>query len=41
MQSVNGAQLLNTTSLFLLFGKAAVPVFGYIIVPLTPLYVLL
>ena len=32
MQSVNGAQFLNTTSLFQLFKAAAVPVFGTIIV---------
>ena len=35
MQSVNGAQFLNTTSLFQLFKAASVPVFGTIIVPLT------
>ena len=35
IQPVNGAQFLNTSSLFLLFGAAAVPVFGSLIVPLT------
>ena len=36
MQSVNGAPFLNITSLFLLLGAAAVPVFGTVsIVPLT------
>ena len=34
IQSVNGAQFLNTTSLFLLFGGAAVPVFGTVTVKL-------
>ena len=38
MQSMNCAQFLNTTSLFLLFGAAAVPVFGTVIVPLTAMY---
>ena len=37
MQSVNGAQFLNITFLFLLFGAVAVAiaVFGFVIVPLT------
>ena len=35
MQSVNDAQFLNTTSLFLLFGATTLPVFGTAIVPLT------
>ena len=35
MQSVNGAQILNITFLFLLLGVAAVPVFEIIIGPLT------
>ena len=34
IQSVNGAQFLNTTSLFLLFGGAVVPVFGTVMVEL-------
>ena len=36
MQSVNGAQFLNITFLFLLFGAAAVAVavLGFVIVPL-------
>ena len=34
MQSVNGAQFLNATSLFLLLGAAAVGVFGNVIIPL-------
>ena len=38
IQPVNGAQFLNTSSLFLLFGAAAVPVFGTVIVPLTAMY---
>ena len=38
MQLVNGAYSLNTTSLFVLFGAAAVPVFGTVIVPLTAIY---
>ena len=37
MQSVNGAQFLIIT-FFLLFGFAAVPVFGTVIVPLTSMY---
>ena len=35
MQSVIGVQILNTTFLFVLFGVAAVTVFGIVIVPLT------
>ena len=35
MQLVNGAQVLNITFLFQLFGAAAVPMFGIVIVPLT------
>ena len=38
MQSVYGAQFLNTFSLFILFGAAPVPVFGTVIVPLTAIY---
>ena len=38
MQSVNRAQFLNITSLFLLLGAAAVPMFGIVIVPLTSIY---
>ena len=38
MQSVNGAQFLYTISLIPLFGEAAVPVFGNIIVPKTAMY---
>ena len=38
MKSVNGAQLLNIPFLFLLFGAAAVSVFGIAIVPLTCMY---
>ena len=38
MQSVNGAQFLDTTSLFIFPGEAAVPVFGTVIVLLTALY---
>ena len=38
IQPVNGAQFLNTSSLFLLFGAASVPVFGTVIVPLTAMY---
>ena len=38
MQLVNGAQFLNITFLFLLFGAAAVPLFGIAIVPLTCMY---
>ena len=34
MQLVNGAKVLITTSLFLLFGAAAVPLFRAFIVPL-------
>ena len=39
IESVNGAQFLNTTSLFQLFGAAPVPLFGTVIVPLTAMYV--
>ena len=35
MQSVNGAQFLNDTFLFLLLEAAAVPVFVTVAVPLT------
>ena len=37
MQSVNGAQFLNITFLFLLFGAVvvAIAVFGFVIIPLT------
>ena len=38
MQSVNGAQLLNTTSLFLLFRLLLFQCFGAIIVSLTTMY---
>ena len=38
MQVINGAQFLNITFLFLLFGDAAVPVFVTVIVPLTCMY---
>ena len=38
MQSVNGAQFLNITFLFLLLETAAVPVFGTAAVPLTSIY---
>ena len=38
MQLINGAQYLSITFLFLLFGAAAVPVFGTVIVPLTCMY---
>ena len=38
MQSVNDAQFLNTTSLFLLFGATTLLVFGTAIVPLTVVY---
>ena len=38
MQLVKGAKFLNTTSLFLLFGAAAAPVFGTVIVPLKAMY---
>ena len=38
MQSVNGAQFLNITFLFLLFGAADVPVFRILRVPLTCMY---
>ena len=34
MQSVNGTQFLNATSLFLLFGAALVPEFETVILPL-------
>ena len=34
MQLVNEAQFLNITFLFLLFGAAAVPLFGNVIAPL-------
>ena len=40
MQSVNGAQFLMII-FFLLFGFAAVPVFGIVIAPPTSIYVLL
>ena len=38
MQSVNGAQFLNITFLFLLFGAAPVPVLLTVIAPLTGMY---
>ena len=38
MQSVNGAQFLNITFLFVSLGAADVPVFGTIIVSLTSMY---
>ena len=38
MQSVNGAQFLNTTFLFPLFGVATIPVFGTVIVLLIAMY---
>ena len=38
MQSVNGAQFLNITFLFLLLGAAVVPVFSTVIVPLNSSY---
>ena len=38
MQSVSGAQFLNTTFLFPLFGVAAIPVFGTVIVLLIAMY---
>ena len=38
VQSVNAAQFLNTTSLFLLFGAAAFFAFGTPIVPLKVMY---
>ena len=38
MQSVTGAQFLNTTFLFPLFGVAAIPVFGTVIVLLIAIY---
>ena len=38
IQSVNRAQILNITFLFLLFGTVAVPVFGTNIVPPTCTY---
>ena len=38
MQLVNGAQFLNITFVFLLFGTAAAPVFWTVIVPLTCMY---
>ena len=37
-QLVNGAQFLNITFLFRLFGDAVVPVFSTVIVPLTCMY---
>ena len=40
MQSVNGAQFLKTTSLFLLFEAAAVLLYGTVKVPLTAMYAL-
>ena len=39
MRLVNGAQILNITFLFLLFGAAAVPVLLTDIFPLTHIYV--
>ena len=38
MHSVDGAQFLNTTFLFLLFGVAAFPVFGTVTVSLIAMY---
>ena len=38
MQLVHGAQFLNITILFLLFGAAAVPVLLTVIVPLTSMH---
>ena len=38
MQSVNGAQFLNITFLFVSFGVTAVSLFGIVIVPLTCMY---
>ena len=38
MQSVNRAQFLNITFLFLLLGAAVYVVFGTVIVPLTSMY---
>ena len=38
MQSVSGAQFLNTTFSFPLFGVAAIPVFGTVIVLLIAIY---
>ena len=38
MQSINGAQFLNVTFLFLLPWAAVVPVFEIVIVPLTCMY---
>ena len=38
MQSVNQAQLLNITFLFILLGATALPVFVIVIVPLTSMY---
>ena len=38
MQSVNNAQFLNSTSLFLLFGATTIPVFETVMVPLTAMY---
>ena len=38
MESVNGAQFLNVTFLFLLVGAAACPVFGMVIVPFTSVH---
>ena len=41
MESVNDAQFLKITSLFLLFVAAAVPLFATVIVPLIGMYALL
>ena len=38
MQAVNGAQFLNITFVFQLFGAAPIPLFGIVIVPLTCAY---
>ena len=38
MQSVNQAQLLNITFLFILLGATALPVFVIVIVPLKSMY---
>ena len=38
MQAVNGAQFLNITFIFQLFGAAPIPLFGIVIVPLTCVY---
>ena len=38
MQAVNGAQFLNVTFIFQLFGAAPILLFGIVIVPLTCVY---